>query len=85
MEPFYKHNCDCCQFLGKLEAANEKIDFYYCKSQPCGGSLIVRFSSDEPDYAFAPLNVIERIINEQGTKASLWYICYSLWRMQNKG
>jgi hypothetical protein len=53
MTPKFKHDCDNCILLG----CTDKSDMYYCTRGPLGGSAIVRFSDDGPDYTSVPISV----------------------------
>ena len=47
IKPLYKHDCNNCTFLGTFN--NE--DLYFCKQGGHIPTLIVRYSSDGPDYS----------------------------------
>ena len=49
--PHFKHDCDCCHFLGNYKDAdtNEAMDLYVHTSGQCP-TVIARIGSDGPDY-----------------------------------
>lgn len=49
--PHFKHDCDCCHFLGNYKDAdtNEAMDLYVHTTGPCP-TVIARTGSDGPDY-----------------------------------
>lgn len=51
LKPTYDHDCEQCEFLGKTywELGEKFVDLYYCKSS-YGHRIIIRKSSDGPDY-----------------------------------
>jgi hypothetical protein len=50
----YTHDCDSCNFVGQFE----KYDVYHCPR--CDeGSLILRYGSDGPEYASAPVKLLD--------------------------
>ena len=42
--PKFKHDSDCCQFLGTLD----DVDMYFCREDHA--TVIARFGDDGPDY-----------------------------------
>jgi hypothetical protein len=52
-KPRYTHDCDVCIFVGHFE----RYDVHYCPRCD-GGSLIMRFSNDGPEYASMPIGGI---------------------------
>lgn len=65
--PQYEHDCTRCEFLGRYsfegplaDGKTEHIDsdLYYCPGTLMGGSILCRCSSDGPDYASMPLNLV---------------------------
>ena len=56
MTPFFKHDCDSCVLIGKNAPKPE--DVYYCPSE---GSIVIRCSSEEPDYKSFPVSVARRV------------------------
>lgn len=49
--PHFKHDCDCCHFLGNYKDAdtNEAMDLYVHTTGQCP-TVIARIGSDGPDY-----------------------------------
>jgi hypothetical protein len=59
-EPQYKHDMDCCQFIGQYKDACGKYDLYCCDGGDRGGSMGVtaRFGDEGEDYISLPnLNI----------------------------
>jgi len=54
MKPRWKHDCKSCIFLG----VHPLGDLYVCKD-----TLIVRYSSDAPDYSSTLVAIVERWIH----------------------
>lgn len=52
MKPLYKHDCNKCIFLGSVFDVLNKVDadLYCCPMEVSGPSILVRYSSDGPDY-----------------------------------
>lgn len=47
-KPVFKHDCECCNFLGHWV----EQDLYFCGTNGgAGPTVIARFSSDGPDYS----------------------------------
>lgn len=58
-KPVFEHDCDGCIFLGTYTWKERQFDLYFCPN--CDeGSVIARFGSDGPEYASAPLAVVEQ-------------------------
>jgi len=58
--PRHAHDCQCCQMLGRADAAvaGTPQDVYYC---PGPGTLIVRYSSQGPEYQSFPEDVARHV------------------------
>jgi len=62
-KPKFTHDCSKCFFLGNdLYQSNYSIiaDLYYCGNEK-GGSVIVRYGDDGPDYESGPLFICLRL------------------------
>lgn len=49
--PRFKHDCECCHFLGRYAAANNREADLYVHASGRMPTVIARYSSDGPDYA----------------------------------
>ena len=62
--PQYAHDCERCTFLGRIDEG----DVWHCPNDG-GGSIIVRFGDDGPEYSSFPVP-IARMIAMQDEKYS---------------
>jgi hypothetical protein len=46
--PRFRHNCDACIFIGRLDMAEGRHDLYFCKIRI--PTVIARFGDNGPDY-----------------------------------
>jgi hypothetical protein len=60
-QPRYTHDCDACQFVGHVD----RYDVHFCKRCD-GGTIIMRYGSDGPQYASAPLFVLDKNPDAEG-------------------
>lgn len=59
MEPKFRHDCDACIFLGRLELRGLlQADAYFCPREFFGGSIVLRHGSDGPDYSSMAIKLI---------------------------
>lgn len=65
MTPKFQHDCTACAFLGHYHDHD-----VYLHGWPLHQSVIARFGDDGPDYASAPLSVVESWL-EPDTKIGL--------------
>ena len=66
--PQFTHDCATCEFLGRVTGA----DAYLCAGVR-GPSLIVRFSSEGPEYCSMPAEMYANANGPQGEAYSLWH------------
>lgn len=52
MKPLYEHDCDNCVYRGTIK----ERDVYTCNSKLFGMTVIVRYSSDGPDYSSSTIS-----------------------------
>lgn len=77
MNPRYTHDCEECTFLGQFQ----EYDLYVCPVSLLGGTYIVRYSSDGPDYQsgkvfvgkFPPITEAHRLATVQGLALDLGF------------
>ena len=70
MKPEHEHDCNSCIFLGNYYSSPKKIcDMYYCKGSD-GGTIIIRNSSDGPDYWSMPVCMLINPIYKHGRQAA---------------
>lgn len=56
MTPYFKHDCECCTFLGTVDVPatmnqeDKNLDLYFCGQGGFGSTVIARFGSEDPDY-----------------------------------
>jgi hypothetical protein len=63
--PWFRHDCNQCTYLGKSTFDGEIRDMYACKREgPLGASLISRYGHDGHEYESAPLCVVINAIGE---------------------
>lgn len=68
MKPRHTHDCDTCEFLGRLDYFDpwsetwQETDLYFCAKADryAGGTLIARRSSEGSDYSSVPRTFAER-------------------------
>lgn len=66
--PKYEHDCTSCEYLGSytydapLVQGTERLtaDLWCCPTCVGGPSLIARYGSNGPEYASAPISIVER-------------------------
>lgn len=60
-KPQHSHDCERCKFCGSYTAldARENRDVYVCG----GEGVVVRYSSDGPDYAAWPRPIFEILVD----------------------
>jgi hypothetical protein len=56
MKAFYTHDCDKCNLISIAVMDGCEMDLYYCTAWD---DLVVRYSSDGPDYSSAPINYVK--------------------------
>lgn len=66
MAPRYKHDCDACRYAGNWEGQ----DLYYCPNCD-GGTVVLRYGDDGPDYASLPLDLARKTGHWQALVAFL--------------
>lgn len=49
LQPFFKHDCEKCTYLGSAEINTVKVDFYFCPDE-IKTTLVYRFGDDPQDY-----------------------------------
>ena len=61
IKPLYQHDCDKCRFLGgvvdNLGSGIQMLDAYHCPGS-LGGSFILRYGNDGPEYMSGPVDVV---------------------------
>ena len=65
--PQWEHDCEKCVFLGQLHS-RPNCDVWYCADST---SLIIRESSDAPNYASFPLSVVVQVAKGEGP-GTMW-------------
>lgn len=68
MEPTYKHDCGCCEFLGPYR----EYDLYWCPQVQVDGSnqtIVARFGDEGPEYASLPIELCASMENQLGWAA----------------
>jgi len=65
--PHWEHDCEKCVFLGHTHSGGDR-DVWYCESSD---TLIVRNSSDGPDYASFPLALAASAAQSEGP-GTMW-------------
>ena len=52
--PAYTHDCATCRFIGTIPTRTDPVDVWFHDADEGEGTLIIRFSSDGPDYSSMP-------------------------------
>lgn len=66
MKPIYKHDCVYCVFIANIYLPTQVLDAYVCPSQQ-DPSVVLRSSSEGPDYWSSPASMIDRITDPTNT------------------
>jgi hypothetical protein len=69
MTPRYQHDCDGCQFQGQHTVGETEVDAYWCPKCD-GGSVILRYGDDGPEYASSPHFVLTDAYLNDSTRQS---------------
>ena len=65
-KPLYKHDCDCCIFLGNFD---DYQDGYYC---PAEKVVIARYGDQGQEYTSSPISEIHHLSSTLNV-IPLWY------------
>lgn len=74
--PRYEHDCSSCNFLGQVG----RDDAYFCPSE---GSIVLRASSEVPDYASFPKAIAECVAESHG--GARWAVALELANAEDLG
>lgn len=70
-EPFFHHDCDACQFIGRAVINDEKVDFY-AHVRDADVSLIYRTGDDVWDYGSCPARLASPLCDYATLALSLY-------------
>ena len=62
--PRFYHDCDRCCFTGHYVAEGREADGWFCAGTVLGGSIVLRYGNDGPDYSSVPVVVATNYSDE---------------------
>src|SRR5688572_30134387 len=76
--PTFTHDCDDCRFLGTIKVKSFRfpkkestIDSYHCPLCD-GGTIVLRYGNNGPDYASMPIDSIPSVRDSVRASAYRW-------------